>query len=321
MIHLTKIRELNLVSATTTGRPEHLSAASGLVRTASQLYVLADNELHLGVFPARGLQAGRLMRLFDGALLDKYAPRKARKPDLETLARLPSFAGYAHGALLAFGSGSKAQRRRGALLALDARGEVAEDAESAKSEDRVREINLSAFYGALDEQVSALNIEGSFVDGHELCLLQRGNKNSSANALIRFALAPLLDALAAHADLPALPPLSLHAVALDDINGTPLTFTEGAALPNGDIVFSAVAENTQDHYNDGPCLGAAIGVMTRNGKLRCLHPLNRPHKIEGIDARMDGDCMHLLLVTDDDNAAKPAALFSATLALPPGGTG
>lgn len=306
---LIKIRELNLTAAAAAGRPAHLAAASGLVRTDSQLYVVADDELHLGVFPASGMQAGRLMRLFDGALPDAYAPRKASKPDMETLMRLPPFADYAHGALLALGSGSKTHRCRGVLLALDAQGVVGE---------RVREINLSAFYGALDEHVSALNIEGSFVDGPELCLLQRGNKNSGANTLIRYALAPLLDALAAHTDLPALLPLALHTVALDGIEGTPLTFTDGAALPNGDIVFSAVAENTQDHYNDGRCLGAAIGIMTRDGQLRSLHPLDHPHKIEGIDARVEGDTMHLLMVTDADNATMPAALFSTTLALPRG---
>ncbi len=319
MIQLTKIRELNLTGAATGARPAHLAAASGLVRTASHLYVVADDELHLGVFPASGTQAGSLTRLFDGALPDAHAQRKARKPDLETLMRLPPFAGYAYGALLALGSGSTGQRHRGALLPLDAQGIVS---------CRVREVDQSALLAKLDAHIAALNIEGGFVNGSELCLLQRGNKKKGANALIRFALAPLLNALAvhtgtaehtgmvAHADLPALLPLAIHPVALDDINGAPLTFTDGAASPNGDIVFSAVAENTKDHYDDGPCLDAAIGIMTHDGKPRCLHRLDQPHKIEGIDARVADDVIHLLLVTDADNAEIPASLFSAMLALP-----
>jgi hypothetical protein len=93
-----------------------------------------------------------------------------------------------------------------------------------------------------------------------------------------------------------------------------LCFTDGAALPNGDIVFSAVAENTEDSYNDGPCMGSAVGILTKAGNLRSLHALDLPHKIEGIDAKMEGDSIRLLLVTDDDNASIPAGLYSASLA-------
>jgi hypothetical protein len=92
-----------------------------------------------------------------------------------------------------------------------------------------------------------------------------------------------------------------------------LTFTDAVAVPDGDMVFSAVAEDTDDSYNDGPCVGAAIGVAGNDGTLRCLHWLDSPCKVEGVDAKVDGDVIRLLLVTDADDADMPASLFSATM--------
>ena len=220
--------------------------------------------------------------------------------------RLPSFAGYPHGALFALGSGSKRNRRLGALLALDAQGAAS---------DSPLGIDLANMFSALDDHFTALNIEGGLVNGNELCLLQRGNKSAGRNALIRFHLPPLLDVLGSHAGIASVSPFAVHPVDLGSIAGTPLCFTDGSALPNGDIVFSAVAEDTEDTYNDGPCVGAAIGILDREGNLRCLHRLDQPHKIEGVDARVEGGVIRLLLVTDADDASIPASIFSATLAL------
>ncbi len=79
------------------------------------------------------------------------------------------------------------------------------------------------------------------------------------------------------------------------------------------MIFTAVAEDTDDAYNDGPCAGAAIGIADSNGHLRCLRRLEQPYKVEGVDARVDGDVIRLLLVTDADDADIPAGLFTATI--------
>jgi hypothetical protein len=124
MIALTKSRDLNLLEAPTVGRPLHLSAASGLVCLRSFIYVVSDDELHLGVFDRADRKPGHLIRLFDGALADLKSDRKKQKPDLEALTLLPAHGKYHHGALFALGSGSKRNRRMGALLGLDAHGAV-----------------------------------------------------------------------------------------------------------------------------------------------------------------------------------------------------
>ena len=308
LISLTKVRELDLAAPTSDGRPLHLSAASGLVRAGRYLYVVADDELHLGVFHSTDAEAGHLVRLFPGELPAPAKERKARKPDLEALTLLPAFAGYPDGALLALGSGSKRNRRRGALLALDAQGEAG---------DTSQVCDLSGLFSVPDDIFAALNIEGAVVLGDELCLLQRGNKRAVQNAVIRFRLAALLDALGSGsiAATASLIPSAICPVALGEVEGIPLCLTDAAALPSGELVFSAIAEDTQDNYNDGPCTSAALGIADRQGRLRCLYRLDRPHKIEGVDARVEGDVIRLLLVTDADDAAIPACLYSATLPL------
>src|SRR5882757_8951381 len=122
MLRLKQIRELNLEAPSRTGRPLHLSAASGLVVVKSLAYVVADDELHLGVFPTQGTAPGRLFRMFEGDLQRDKGDRKKAKPDLEALVLLPSFPDFAHGALFAIGSGSKRNRMRGVLLGLDQQG-------------------------------------------------------------------------------------------------------------------------------------------------------------------------------------------------------
>jgi len=303
-ISLRKIRDLNLAAAASAGRPAHLSAASGLVSSGRFLYVIADDEMHLGVFPIQDGTPGRLIRLFPGDLPTKAKSRKRRKPDLEALTLLPRCTGHAHGALLALGSGSRPNRRGGALLTLDAQGTAGENAEPC---------DLAGLLSPLEERFAKLNIEGAVVIRDELCLLQRGNRDTRQNALIRFRLSPFLNALACGLAVAAMAPSAVHPVDLGEIDGVPLCFTDAAALPSGEMVFTAVAEDTADNYHDGACVAAAIGIATREGVVRRLHPLERAHKIEGVHASVRGDRIDLLLVTDDDDPEVPACLYSASL--------
>ena len=105
MIVPQRIRALDLVEPSSPGRPAHLSAASSLVRVGNFLYVVADDEHHLGVFGAAGAGAGTLLRLFEGELPESRKKRKKKKPDVEALVLLPPFAKFTHGALFALGSG------------------------------------------------------------------------------------------------------------------------------------------------------------------------------------------------------------------------
>jgi len=188
-------------------------------------------------------------------------------------------------------------------VALDAQGALAASP---------RSVDCSPLFAPLTEDFPSLNIEGAVACNGELRLFQRGNRQHSVNAIIRFPLAAVREAFTS-GWTSAIDPLAIHRVDLGAINGIPYSFTDAAALPDGGMVFTAVAEDTQDSYNDGPCCGAAVGIVDNEGRLLSLWPLDHPYKVEGVDARIDGDVVRLLLVTDDDDAGISAALFAAAL--------
>jgi hypothetical protein len=273
----------------------HLSAASALVRVGERLYVVADDELHLGLFSLADEDPGRLVRLFEGELPAPKAERKAAKPDLEALALLPTLPGHAQGALLALGSGSKANRQRAVLLGLE---------EGALP----RQLDLAPLYQPLHEYFGDLNIEGGFLLGEEFLLLQRGNQGQATNAAVRYRWAELRDWLLGDGPLPT-PPI-IQPVELGELGGVALGLTDGAALADGRWLFSAAAENTADSYNDGACLGAVIGLVERDGRVRRLAELEGRWKVEGVALDEAGD---LLMVTDADDPATAASLLHLSL--------
>ena len=200
MITLTKLRALDLADPGDTGLPRHLSAASGLACVGSTIYVVADDELHLGVFNAVDNTPGRLLRLFDGELPAEKVARKKLKPDLEAITELPPFGNCPHGALLALGSGSKKNRRRGALLRLDPFGAI---------DGAPLPLDVSRLFDELDRRFPALNIEGAVAIGDELRLLQRANKKHPQNLIVRYPLAAFLEALATGAAIGAIAPSAI----------------------------------------------------------------------------------------------------------------
>lgn len=285
----------------------HLSAASGMVVAGDFLYVIADDELHLGVFDIQTQDEGRLVRMFPGELPDDPALRKTAKPDLEALVRLPPFESCPHGALLALASGSRPNRRTGIVLALDA---------DSRLIGTPFPLDLSPSYLPLEASFPALNIEGAVVLGTELVLLQRASRAHPESALIYLALDDVLRA-ASSTNTAASKPARVRIIDLCTIEGIPLGFTDGTVLPDGRIVFSAVAENTEDTYLDGPCIGAAIGIIGTDGRVETLHRLEPTQKVEGVHATVHDDLIRLLMVTDADDVDVPGKLLSAEIPLHP----
>ena len=281
-----------------------LSAASGLVRVRDKLYVIADDEHHLGAFGVDGEEPLKLVRLLDGDLPASARKRKARKPDFESLLRLPASDEHPEGSLLALGSGSRPNRFVGALASLDARGDVS---------GRARPVDLKPLYADIFERFAELNIEGAFVTGESLMLLQRGS-GAGASAAIRYDLAEVMAWLAGRRP-GALPACSVRSVDLGVADGIAFAFTDGAALADGSWVFSAVAEDRDDSYDDGPCVAAAIGVCGSDDVVRSLELLEPTRKVEGIEARVVGTTAFLTLVTDADDPDHAAELGTTRVEL------
>lgn len=293
MLHPTLLRDLTLAPARHPRGQAHLSAASGLVLAGGWLHCVADDEHHLASLAWRdGAAAGelQLQRVRAGDLPHGQSERKRLKPDLEALALLP-------GRLFALGSGSRAQRQRGFLLPLSLGGALAGEA---------REVDLAPLYQPLQQHFGDLNIEGAFVADGALCLLQRANQGQARNACVRYELGAVTQWLAGGGPAPA--PERIDPIELGAIAGVALGLTDGTAWPGGGWLFSAVAEDTQDSYQDGSCRAAVIGRVSAQGELLGMAPLATAAKVEGIAWAVPGQ--RLLMVTDADDPASPSQLLA-----------
>jgi hypothetical protein len=305
VIQARKLRDLTIDSPRGSRGGHYVSAASGLVRTGRRIYVAADDERELAVFPAEGDAAGRLVRFLPGELPADPDQRKRHKPDVEALALLPSHPEAPGGALLALESGSKPNRRGGVWWALDPDGELTGEP---------RRLELEPLYGELENEIPSLNVEGATVAGRSLLLFQRGNGRGGVNAVVELDLRAALRSL----DDRALPPAAVVRITrhdLGEVDGVRLCFSDATALPDAGVLFTAVAEGGEDTYRDGHCAGAAAGLLAPNGELAWIRPLDPVAKVEGIEARRRGAQVDILMVADPDDPAVPAPLLGASLRL------
>lgn len=262
-----------------------VSAASALVWHAGELFLVADDNLLLQCYD---LEGGFLA---EHVLLDEQWPQEARarkaiKADFEMLCQLPD------GWVLALGSGSTAQRRRGVLW--------------RPGETRI--VDLTPLYLALEQQIPQLNLEGAVVLGDQLLLAQRGNGEGASNALVSLDLSRVM----AQLERASLGPECLQQIVpleLGQLDGVPLSITDLCLDLQGHLLFSAAAEDTVSTYADGPCLGSVIGWLAK-GQVQALWPLAGTAKIEGICVVGDGS---LRLVNDPDDPAIRSCLYRLRL--------
>ena len=271
--------------ATHVVRTLDVSAASGLVLRNGTFYVVADDENELYVFGPG--DATRRIALLQGELPSETSARKAHKADFEILLDLP-----AHG-LLAMGSASRPTRERAVLVDRDERTAV---------------IDSSALCACLRGTFPQLNLDGAALVGDELVLLQRGNRSDRRTALAFIAMDDLHRALVSRRCSVTRAPriVDLDLGVNEDV---PWTCTDLTVLDDGDLLASAVLEDTCDSYRDGACLGSALIRMAADGTLRWHRPLDTPSKVEGV--AVDGDCVWL--VSDADDRAMPSQLLRAAL--------
>ncbi len=297
-MQLNHIRDL-LVEAPLSSGNAFLSAASGLVRFGNLLCVIADDEHCLAQFNLDTMETGQLVRLIEDDLPKDAGQRKKVKPDFEILLSLPSLAlPNANGPrLFALGSGSTAQRMRGAIIDLA-------DSNGTDAQATVQLIDLQPLFAALSSLVPEINLEGAVLRGENLLLFNRGNMQFPAAHILEVPLAAVINGAPVAASLRA-------TVMLPIMSGVPLTVTDACLLENGHYLLSAVAEATTDSYADGALMGAAIVELDSQFNLRSIEHLEPPLKVEGIAAHTNKNGVQLLCVTDADDPDRPSGLYES----------
>ncbi len=309
-------RELLLQAPTQPGRPPFLSAASGLVCSEKHFFVVADDELQLGIFPLASTQSGTTQRLLQGELPLDQKPRKKHKPDFEALVYLPTSDAHRQPLLMALGSGSRANRAHGVLLMLDNNGALIEH-------NAPQRFDTGALYRTLEAEFGIVNIEGAVVRGDRLLLLQRGNKKDGVNAIVSLDLASSIRSmLSGDVDVSTLD--EIQRIELGTHAGVALGFTDALALADGHLLALAVAEDTDDPYLDGAASASYVCHLDTHHRLLAMTPLVTSAKTEGIalwpstnwgTSTNSGRSTNatVALVTDADDASIPAVLLTTPL--------
>lgn len=303
-LHLRDLR-LDSTASLSSPSPSHLSAVLGMARVKHLTYVLADAEPWLGVFDSAGPADAplALLRPFEvGPPRTRGQPQTPR-PILSTLAALPPLPGCPFGALLALGNGYMVTGKTGVLAALDPQGGLS---------GRIAYNDCSALFAPLKARLGDLNIEGLFLSGGEVRLLQRGKKGDARNACATYDWNLLAPWLAGQQPAPP-PPKSIQLISLGDVDDVPLGFTDGAALSGGAWVFSAVAEQPGGMGQGRACAGSVVGVVGPDGAVRQVQRLQGTLRVEGLAAKEEGDDVVVTLVTDPDDPAQPAQLLQVRL--------
>lgn len=256
-------------------------AGSAVVWADDRLLVVQDDATSaFWIDPVTGV-ATRLILEGDGAPLSK-----ADKPDYEA-----AFVGFG-GTIYIVGSGSSPKRRRVARF----------DPWSAAG-TAIEHFDCPRLFDALAAALGDTpNIEGAVLLQGTVRLFHRG-AGGRPSATADVPLGALEGGPAAVRDV------IRHD--LGAVNGVALTFTDAAPIGRRDaILYLAVAEDTPNAIDDGPIVGAAVGVIEAGAARYALleEPDGSPslRKIEGV--AIDAGSNRGFLVTDPDDPNCPAEL-------------
>lgn len=275
-------------------------AGSALIQVGARLLLVQDDAFTLVWVDPSG--AGGRPALTRQVLESDGGPlAKALKPDFEAALLGPGGVAYV------LGSGSKPTRRRVARLDTAA--------------GRAHVLDADPLYLAVEAALEETpNLEGAVLLFHQRAVRlfhRRAGTEGRAGATIDVTLDGLEGGPArvlgvARWDLGALQRDLGPGEAPREV---PLSFTDAAPGPEGRLFYLAAAEDTPNAVDDGPVIGAAVGVI-RGGEARWAPLLDvdgapTERKAEGLALAEDGRSG--FVVTDPDDASRPAELCRVVL--------
>ena len=287
-----------------------VQAASAVVRFGDGRLVVSDDATHAAWFrPGAEPIRMRLLPPVEGhEVFDEESGTKVLKPDLETACRVEV---DGEEAVLLMGSGSSPRRMTWCLLrVVDGVPDVTHTAMSELYADVAR---------ALDVDPDDLNLEGACVVGRSLRWFHRGLPSSG---LPSGSVDLDLDAAVAAAAGRQASTLQVDAPTTYDLgsaDGVGLAITDVVALPGGDLLACAAAEDSPNPRDDGTVTATALARI-RGTEVVEVVPLpdhaGRVLKVEGLmvlDADETAATLYAVTDVDDPDAASWAATLHVRL--------
>ena len=272
---------------------DKIFGASGLVKIDDIFYVIADDDLSLGIIePNKEII---FIPLVSGTLPKNYKERKKVKPDWEALT-LVSKTDLAT-EILAVPSGSKAHRQMGSFIALNDEGVIS------------MQVDFSKVYSVLERTFPNLNIEGACLTNNFFQLFQRGNGADSKNAIINLDLEGVLSDIRSSQILAENRIINIKEYSLGHISGIPLSFTDACFVNEEETWFLAAAEGGASTYDDGAFAGAVIGIIDRHGEIKEKFLLDIKYKPEGLTVEIGKNSERIIHVVTDADSSEISALL------------
>jgi hypothetical protein len=277
-------------------------AASAVVPFGDGHLVVSDDATRAAWFrPGARPTRVRLLPPVDGhEVFDEESGTKDLKPDLETACEVSR--GAAPGVLV-MGSGSSPRRMRWCLLRL------------ADGRPDVVVADMAPVYAsvatALDVDPDVLNLEGACVVGRSLRWFHRGLPSAGLmSGSVDLDLDAAWSAAVGEADAVDLQVTRPRHYDLGAVDGVGLAITDVVALPGGDLLACAAAEDSPNPRDDGPVTATALARI-RGDRVDEVVPLPRLDgrilKVEGLMVlHADETEAALLAVTDVDDPEAPS---------------
>lgn len=255
-----------------------LRAASGLVFTAENLFLISDNSQFLYRYEIKNQV---LHKIPLGAEAEENLPKK-HKPDFEILTLL-------NDELHLFGSGSKVHRNQHVVFNINS--------------GLYSIFNRSVLYQQLADlaEISEddLNLEGAFFYKNQWYFGQRGNGESQKNGL--FQCSNNFESIA------------FYNIELPKIQNVQATFTD-AVVVDDQLYFLAAAENSDSTYLDGEIAGSLIGCLElKNLEVLWTREISQTQKFEGICLyQKTENALEFLLCEDSDSEVSESIIYKLT---------